>query len=264
MDITAWEQRLNDLKLGDIYVYQQVDSTNQVAEQLIKENAPEFSLVVADEQTAGRGRHGRSWITRKGIALAFSWILYPNPAWITPESVGKLSGLGALAVAEVLKDQYQFETSIKWPNDVLVQGKKVCGVLVDIQWSGSMIKNAILGIGLNVLQGSVSDQDNLRFPASSLQELTGSDISRLDLLVQILESLLKWYPKLNSKAFIKSWQDNLAYMNQAVTLEVDDEVLDRGLLYGISDEGLLILLSDSGSKRLYRTGEIQLRLVDRS
>lgn len=264
MEITTWKKRLSDLPLGDIYLYQQVGSTNQEAEFLIEKDAPAFSLVAADAQTAGRGRHGRTWETRAGKALAFSWILYPEPDWIRPESLGKLSGLGALAVAEVLTDKYQLEAEIKWPNDVLVSGKKVSGILVDVRWTGTQIKDAVLGIGINVHQGSVPDEQVLHFPAISLQELSGRKINRLDLLVQILESLLKWYPKLTSESFIAIWREKLAYKNQTVTLTVGEEIIDQGRLLGISEEGSLILLSDDGSERLFKTGEIQLRLVDRS
>jgi BirA family biotin operon repressor/biotin-[acetyl-CoA-carboxylase] ligase len=248
MEITTWKKRLSDLPLGDICLYQQVGSTNQEAELLIEKGAPAFSLIVADAQTAGRGRHGRTWETRAGKALAFSWILYPEPDWIRPESLGKLSGLGALAVVEVLTDKYQLEAEIKWPNDVLVGGKKVSGILVDVHWMGTQIKDVVLGIGINVHRGSVPDEQ----------------FERLDLLVQILESLLKWYPKLTSESFIAIWRDKLSYKNQAVILTVSEEIIDQGRLLGIDEDGSLILLSDDGSERLFKAGEIQLRLVDRS
>ena len=158
MDLSVWRSRLKELPLGELFLYQEVGSTNSAAENHIKTGAPAFSLILADTQTAGRGRHGRTWETRAGKALAFSWILYPEPGLLTPETLGKLSGLGALAVAETLIEGYQLEAEIKWPNDVLVEGKKVCGVLVDVHWAGNQLKDVVLGIGINVSRGSVPEE----------------------------------------------------------------------------------------------------------
>ena len=264
MDIPSWKNRLSELPLGELYLYEQVGSTNQVAEELILEGAPAFSMVLADKQTAGQGRHGRSWETRPGVALAFSLIVYPEPEWISPETLRKLSGLGALAVAEVLIEDYQLAAEIKWPNDVLVNGKKVCGVLVDVHWTGHHLKDAVIGIGINVSSGSVPEEKNLNFPADFLEGMAGKKISRLELLVRVLESLLKWYPELPSRAFTAAWQEKLAYQNENVILKIGEDLIDQGQLLGLSGEGALILLSESGEERKYWNGEIQLRLVDRS
>lgn len=264
MNLSAWRSRLDKLPLGELYLFQEVESTNLAAENYIKQGASAFSLVLADTQTAGRGRHGRSWETRAGKALAFSWILYPEPGILTPGSLGNLSGLGALAVAEVLIEEYQLEAEIKWPNDVLVGGKKVCGVLVDVHWTGNQLKDAVLGIGINVSRESIPEDKDLHFPAASLEEVSGRDISRLELLEKVMLSLLKWYPELSSRLFTTAWQERLAYKNEAVVLTTGKKIIDQGKLLGISDEGSLILHSDSGVERRYRTGEIQLRLVDRS
>ncbi len=264
MDLSTWKTRLNELPLGEIYLYQELGSTNETAEILISEGAPPFSLVLADKQTAGKGRHGRLWQTLPGKALAFSWILYPEPGIITPEKLGKLSGLGALAVAESLIESYQLAAEIKWPNDVLVGGKKVCGVLVDVHWAGNQLKDAVLGIGINVSRGSVPEDKDLHFPASSLEETNGREISRLELLIQVMSSLLKWYPELQSVDFTAAWQDKLAYKGETVTLFAGDKIIDQGTLQGVSPEGSLILDSDSGDVRMYQTGEIKLRPVDRS
>ncbi len=264
MDISTWKIRLNELPLGEIYLFQELGSTNQTAETLIEEGAPPFSLVLADKQTAGKGRHGRSWQTNPGTSLAFSWILYPEPGIITPEKLGMLSGLGALGVAETLIEVYQLAAEIKWPNDVLVEGKKVCGVLVEVHWSGNLLKDAVLGIGINVSRGSVPVNKDLHFPASSLEEVCGREISRLELLIQVMSSLLKWYPELQSGDFTAAWQEKLAYKGETVTLFTGDKIIDQGTMQGVSPEGSLILDSDSGEVRTYQTGEIRLRPVDRS
>ena len=111
MDLSTWQTRLQELPLGEIYLYQELESTNETAEILISEGAPPFSLVLADRQTAGKGRHGRLWQTFPGKALAFSWILYPEPGIITPEKLGKLRDEGILTEEEfqVCKNRFLSE-----------------------------------------------------------------------------------------------------------------------------------------------------------
>lgn len=262
MDVNTWKNRLEQLPLGELYLYQELGSTNQVADDLAQQGAPPFSLVVADSQTAGKGRSGRSWVTQPGKALAFSLILYPESSLIEANQLEKLSGLGGLAVAEVLAENLSLNAEIKWPNDVLVDGKKVAGVLVDIHWSGPDLKAVVLGIGINVLKGSVPDYP-LNFPASSLEELAGKEFSRVDLLVDVLRAILKWYPRITTQSFLTAWEGYLAYKKEQVTLLSAEDIVDQGQLIGISDNGSLIIQSDSGDENHYRTGEIHLRLVDR-
>ena len=263
MDITAWKSRLEEMPLGDIYLYQEIGSTNQEALDLAQHGAPQFTLVLADSQTAGRGRQGRSWVTKEGKALAFSLILYPDAGMITPENLGKLSGLGALAVVEGINKTCQLDGLIKWPNDVLVNGKKVCGILVDLHWKGAKLDSAVIGIGINVFKGSVPDDIELIFPAASLEDFVEGEISRLDLLFQVVNSILKWYPMITSKDFLNTWRRNLAFQNQEVMLISGENILDQGEVLGLDEEGGLIIRSSSGEKRFYQTGEIRLRPVDR-
>ncbi len=264
MDTTTWKERLSLLPLGEIYLYPEVSSTNLIAEEKVSAGAPPFSLVAADSQTAGKGRLGRTWITRAGKALALSWILYPEPGRLHPATIGLVSGLAPVAVAEVLREEYTLPAEVKWPNDVLVEGKKVAGVLVDVRWDGCNVTDVVLGIGVNVAKGSVPHQEELNFPAISLEEAAGKEVARLDLLVHIMKSLLKWYSRLVEPSFIKTWDSMLAYKGQQVILTTDRGVRGQGKVVGISDDGSLILLSDAGRETEYYSGEIQLRLVDRS
>jgi len=264
MEIFDWKDRLSQLPLGDIYLYPEVNSTNLVAEEKIKAGAPPFSIVVADSQTEGKGRLGRKWITRAGKALALSWILYPEPGRLQPETLGKLSGLAPVALAEVLREEYALPAEIKWPNDVLVEGKKVAGVLVDVRWNGCDVADVVLGIGVNVARDSIPPSGELNYPAISLEEAAGKGIFRLDLLVQIIESLLKWYSRLVEPSFIQAWNSMLAFKGQQVKLTTDRGLRGQGKVAGISDDGSLILISEAGIETEYHAGEIQLRLVDRS
>ena len=263
MDISTWKSHLEELPLGDIYLYQEIGSTNQEALDLAQRGAPQFSLVLADSQTAGRGRQGRTWVTKKGKALAFSIILYPDKGVITSENLGKLSGLGALAVAEGLSRVHQLDARIKWPNDVLVEGKKVCGILVDLHWKGTNLESAVIGIGINVYQGSVPDDVELIFPAASLEDFVQGELSRIDLLFQVVNDLLMWYPRITSDDFLTNWRRKLAFQNQEVVLISGGNILDQGILMGLNEDGSIIIRSSSGDERSYQTGEIRLRPVDR-
>ncbi len=264
MDTLIWKEHLAHLPLGDIHIYPEVNSTNLVAEEKIKAGAPPFSLVVADSQTEGKGRLGRTWITRAGKALALSWILYPEPGRLQPETLGMLSGLAPVAVAEVLREHYSLPAEIKWPNDVLIEGKKAAGVLVDIRWNGCEVTDVVVGIGVNVARDSVPSLEELNFPAISLEEAAGKEISRLTLLVQIMESMLKWYSRLVEPSFIQAWNSMLAFKGQKVTLSTERGLTGQGNVAGISNDGSLILISETGQETEYHSGEIQLRLVDRS
>jgi BirA family biotin operon repressor/biotin-[acetyl-CoA-carboxylase] ligase len=263
MDIQTWKEHLSQLPLGELYLYQELGSTNTVAEELIHQGAPHLSLVVANSQTAGKGRSGRSWVTKPGKSLAFSLILRPDGGFLAEDQLEKISGLGALAVAETLTKKLGLEAEIKWPNDVLVGGKKVSGILVDLDWQGSDLKGIVIGIGVNVFQGSVPDIP-LNFPASSLEEEGAKDISRLELLNDLIQSILHWYPRVTTQSFITAWDAYLAFKDQEVIMYSDGKPINQGKLIGISGDGTLILLSDVGEKSYFRTGEIYFQLVDRS
>lgn len=264
MDFSHWKERLGNLPLGEVHLFPEVGSTNLEAEKLIQAGAAPFSLVVADSQTAGKGRQGRSWITRPGQALAFSWILYPEKGRIQPETLGRLNGLGALAVAEAVQDEIGLRCEVKWPNDVLIEGKKVAGILVEAHWQGCQLLDVILGIGINVSRESIPADPQFSFPAASLGGVSGKEIDRLELLVKVMESLLKWYRRLAEPSLIRAWNDRLAYKDQLVTLISPRGPLAEGKVLGVEEDGSLMADTGLGEARQFHSGEIQLRLVDRS
>jgi BirA family biotin operon repressor/biotin-[acetyl-CoA-carboxylase] ligase len=175
-----------------------------------------------------------------------------------------LSGLGALAVAETLSQVYGLDPKIKWPNDILVRGKKVAGVLVELSWTGEEMMGAVLGIGVNVRPDSLPDQVELNYPAAALEEFCPERISRLDLLIEIISRIIKWFEKINKNEFVSAWEKYLAFVSEQVILSTEDRLIDQGELLGLSSDGALKLKSTSGEERVYRTGEIHLRPVDRS
>ncbi|MGC8855748.1 MAG: biotin--[acetyl-CoA-carboxylase] ligase, partial [Anaerolineae bacterium] len=140
---------LQDLPLGELRYYASIRSTNDEALAWATEGATDLSLVIADEQTAGRGRAGRKWYTPAGAALAFSLILRPSPAEQT--HLSRIVGLAAVSLAFSL-EQSGLHPRIKWPNDILLQDRKVAGILVETIWTGEQADCVVIGIGVNVLR----------------------------------------------------------------------------------------------------------------
>lgn len=225
---------------------------------------PDFSVIVADEQTAGRGRQGRTWVTRPGTSLALSVVIHPRlPPDDVSQHLGRYSGLGALAMTAAVNQLLGLPARVKWPNDILLAGRKVGGVLVDLNWQGEGLQEVILGVGLNVKKGAIPEGAEFRFPPGTVEGAAGAPVERLPLMAVFLERLLAFHRELPDKAFIRSWERSLAYQGQMVSLSVDDRPLAAGIQQGLDDDGSLLLKTASGEVRVFQVGEIRLRPVDR-
>jgi BirA family biotin operon repressor/biotin-[acetyl-CoA-carboxylase] ligase len=238
-----------------LYVFRSLGSTNDYAARLANGGAAEGTMVVADEQTEARGRAGRKWHTAPGMGLAFSLVLKPQ----RPET-GMASGLGAVAVCQAL-EKSGLEPRIKWPNDVLLAGKKVAGILVEAAWQGEVFRFMVLGIGVNVKQEAVPKHHRLDFPAGSIEEAAQRPVEREGLLVDIVASLGIWYRRMEDRFLLEAWEKRLAYMGQAV--EVTDGALSvSGRVEGLTGRGGLQLKLDSGERREILAGQAHLRVID--
>lgn len=257
MDLDALQHLLADLQLGLVAYFPVVGSTNSEALRWIDAGAPHLSLVVADQQTAGRGRAGRTWYSLPGVSLSFSLVLRSKQiGFITPP---RLTGLGALAVCDVLQSYYDLEANIKWPNDVLVNEGKLSGVLVEAQWQGEEILSAVMGIGINVARDSVPSQGDLDYPATSLEVAYGKPVNRWNLLKQLLEALLTRLPQLGQDAFIQAWEGNLVYRGELVRVLRSGKEPITGYLMGLNRDGFLRLERLNGEKELIQSGDLKLR-----
>ena len=263
MDENQLRKSLADLPLGGIRFLQNTGSTNDDALAWATEDADDLSLVVADEQTSGRGRLGRRWITPPGTALALSLILHPTP--IESEHFALLSGLGALALTRLLKD-HGLAASIKWPNDVLIAGRKVAGILVEAVWLGDIVESVVVGIGVNVLPESIPPEKEVQYPATSVHS-EGLLIDRIDLLHSLLSSIISFRPLIGKDAFIKEWENSLAFKDEPVKVWTESESEPppadaslTGILRGLNPDGSLNLETPAGIK-IINYGEIRLRPV---
>ncbi len=244
--------------MGGFRFFKSIGSTNDEARTWSNQGAADLSLVVADEQTAGRGRSGRKWFTPPGTALAFSLILRPNAAERTHPA--RTTGLGAVALAESLRT-FGIAAQIKWPNDVLINQHKVAGILVESVWMGDQLEALVLGIGVNVLAASVPPADQLLFPATSLESELKRPIDRAESLKEILSALIRWRPKIGTDEFIRTWESYLAFRGEQIQVQKDDERPLTGKLIGLNDDGSLRLFANDKSLAI-QFGEIHLRPAD--
>lgn len=250
------ERDLSSLPLGAFRYFDTIGSTNDEALAWAAQGAPDFSLVIADEQTSGRGRMDRKWFTPPHSALAMSLIL--RPTTIERAHPSRTTGLLALSLTESLL-QLGLTPQIKWPNDVLLGGRKVAGILVESSWMGERLDALVLGIGVNVYVASVPPSENLLFPATSIESELGQPIERGDLVRGILTSVLAWRPRLGTDAFLKAWDENLAFHGQQVRVEGGSGKPVVGTLLGLESDGSLRLRREDGNSVTVRFGEVHLR-----
>ena len=145
-------EALKDLEIEQIHFFEETDSTNERALVLSGQGAPEFTLVIAERQTAGRGRFGRRWETAPGTSLAFTVIFFPTAK---EQRLSLFSFLGAVAVCRSIEVVCHIEPRIKSPNDVLLDGKKACGILAETSWQGNQVRGGWCLLGINLLHGSI-------------------------------------------------------------------------------------------------------------
>lgn len=233
--------------------YPVVDSTNRVARELAREGCPEGTVVVADKQTAGRGRLGRRWFSPEGRNLYFSVVLRPR---ISPTYLYHATMLAAVSVCEALRNR-GIDALIKWPNDVYVRGRKICGVLNEAELSGSRAEFVVLGVGVNVNIESGEFPPDVRDIATSLFEETGERHKRSELLAEILSSMDRWYKKLRRGdvwELFSFWRRNNYLIGRRI--EVDGRL--KGDAVGITPLGELIVRVEDGSITTVAAGDIKL------
>lgn len=273
----SMKDHLSDLPLQDVRYFEQIDSTNDEARRWLEQEIPSCALVVANEQTAGRGRSGRRWYTPKNSALAFSLILSnfseyaePSAAWAT--------ALGALAVCQALEDLYQLPAIIKWPNDVLVFNKKICGILSEAFWDGDALLAIILGLGINVAPSSLPEQSDPSLPATCIDDCLAhhepsktKHADRWQILHAVLSYILNWQNRCSINDLMDAWENRLAYRDQWVKVYTEmnsagvltNTQTKEGKVLGLANDGSLILIDGLGSIFHLHSGEIRLRLLDK-
>jgi BirA family biotin operon repressor/biotin-[acetyl-CoA-carboxylase] ligase len=256
MNERTLRKTLSEIPLGGLQIYHQVGSTNDIALAWAADGAPDFSMVYAEEQTSGRGRGDRRWYTPMGTALAFSLVLRPMLG--EQQTVPLFSGLGAMAVCEAL-GMCALQPEIKWPNDVLLNRRKVCGVLAEAVWTGGNVDSIVLGVGVNVRPGSVPSADQLNFPATSIETEMGESVNREGLLKDILQALVYWRGLLTKDVFPNAWEKHLAFLGEQVEIRTEALPARIGQIEGLERDGSLRLRSPNGRVFTVQFGEVHMR-----
>lgn len=254
------EQGLKTKTMGQsIYFYEETDTTNNRARELALEGAPEGTLVVAEKQTAGRGRRGKVWESPLGTGIWMSLVLRPQ---IAPAEASVLTLLCGLATAEAIEAETGLSAGIKWPNDILINGKKAVGILTEMDCEMSEVHFVIPGIGINV--NTASFPPEIAEIATSLYLECGKTVSRRRLVHKVLERLEEHYETfLRTGSFAAMLED---YRKHCITLGKEVHVLGREPFFAealdITPEGeLLVRRADKGKEEVVFSGEVSIRGV---
>lgn len=254
------EQGLKTKTMGQtIYFYEETDTTNNRARELALEGASEGTLVVAEKQTAGRGRRGKVWESPLGTGIWMSLVLRPQ---IAPTEASVLTLLCGLATAEAIEAETGLSAGIKWPNDILINGKKAVGILTEMDCEMSEVHFVIPGIGINV--NTASFPPEIAEIATSLYLECGKTVSRRRLVHKVLERLEEHYETfLRTGSFAAMLED---YRKHCITLGKEVHVLGREPFFAealdITPEGeLLVCRADNGKEEVVFSGEVSIRGV---
>lgn len=242
-----------------------VDSTNTRAKQLAELGEPEGTLVVAEEQTAGKGRRGRGWASEPGIGIWMSLILRPQ---LKPQQAASVTLVAAMAVAKGIRECCGLETGIKWPNDVVINGKKVCGILTETSSEPDYIHYAVPGIGINA--NTPEFPEELRDRATSIYLETGKKTDRNALIAAVMNAFSDYYRRYLETADLSLLKDEydamLVNMNREVLIlygmveDADPEKSEKGVAKGIAPSGALLVETEAGLKEVL-SGEVSVRGV---
>jgi BirA family biotin operon repressor/biotin-[acetyl-CoA-carboxylase] ligase len=238
----------------------QVASSQDVARSwaLAEPDLPTGAVVIAGHQTAGRGRQGRPWLSEPGTSLMCSIVLRPQ---IKPGQLPQITMAGSLAAAETVDALLPGRVAIKWPNDILVNRRKIAGILSEATWFGERLAAVVLGIGINIRYDFGSSELDGR--ATSLECILGQPVDRHTLLAALLARVDHWTALLSSSTLVDTWRSWLSTLGRRVTVYLDpnQEFSEsfEGLAVGTEDDGALIVRLDSGEERRVRAADVSLK-----
>ena len=239
-----------------VLYYSTTGSTMDEAKKAALRNAPEGTLVVADEQSAGRGRFQRSWVSPQGVNLYLSVILRPSK-----DHASQLGMMASLALARALGSisNDRCHVTIKWPNDLRIGNKKVAGILIESSLSEEPARNfSIIGIGVNV-NFDPSDYPEIRDLATSLQSELGHSIPRISLLKAIMEEIEELYFLIRLGGSVQEeWSSFIDTLGQDICVAIGEEIYE-GYAQGVTEDGSLIIRLRDGSLKVLAAGEVTLR-----
>lgn len=239
----------------EIQVFQETSSTNDVAARLAREGVAEGAVVFAEAQSKGRGRLGRVWLSPAGKGLWFTVVLRPTMA---PSHATQLTVAAATALARAVTQQTGIVPEIKWPNDILIRGRKVAGILTEMDAELEHVKQLLLGIGMDVNLEAADFPAALRKIATSLRIETGQKINRAELAVTILRELDHDYELVKNGEFARlaeQWEERCSTVGREVSIRVGDRVI-RGRAESLDDDGALLVRTPHGHLQRIIGGDV--------
>lgn len=258
--VTADEIRLGlktEFMGRHIHSEEVVDSTQKVAQRLVLEGAPEGTIVIAEEQLSGRGRMDRKWHSPKYTGIWMSVILRPN---LPPAKAPQLTLITAVAVVQTIEEITGMTPEIKWPNDILLKGKKLTGILTEMQADADRIHSIIIGIGINVNQKLEDYPEELKQIATSIAIEYGKKLERAEIIKVLLVKLEKLYSLYLDQGFypIKLlWESYAISIGKKITARtITGSIYGQAL--GITDEGVLMIEDASGKVHHVYSADIEL------
>jgi BirA family biotin operon repressor/biotin-[acetyl-CoA-carboxylase] ligase len=241
----------------DIRVFQETTSTNDVIEKLARDGVKEGAVVFAESQTRGRGRLGRKWTSPARRGLWFSVLLRPD---LRPAEATRLTAASATALARAIRLQTGVVPQIKWPNDILLRGRKVAGILTEMSAELDKVRHIILGIGVDVNQTAAEFSPELRKIATSLKIETGEQVDRPALAAAVLRELDRDYARACSPKFSEladEWEAQCATLGRNVTIHVGDRTV-QGRAESLDDDGALLVRTQHGRLERISGGDVVL------
>jgi BirA family transcriptional regulator, biotin operon repressor / biotin---[acetyl-CoA-carboxylase] ligase len=253
-DPVRFRSLLTTATIGRSFAYEPVvGSTMDLAREAGRAGAPHGHVVLADEQTAGRGRFGRRWVAPAGVNLTFTVLLRPDL-----RALERLSMIAALGVAEGVRAACGVEPRFKWPNDVQLEGRKLAGILIEAELQGDRPDFALVGIGLNVNLATAAAAE-IAAIAVSLRDVTGHAQEREGVLAAVLAALEGWYDRVEEPPVHRAWAARLVTLGQAIGVSFAGRV-ERGVAESVTETGALRLRRADGSLVVLPAGEVTTRV----
>jgi BirA family biotin operon repressor/biotin-[acetyl-CoA-carboxylase] ligase len=256
LDLERVRARLESNRLGiRFHYFSELDSTNSQARQLAEEGAAEGEVVLAESQTQGRGRRGRRWESPPLVNLYLSVILRPK---LAPVHASQITLMAAVALAETVGCFIARPPAIKWPNDILVDGKKLAGILAEAACDAQRVEYVILGIGVNLNYRIREMPEALRERATSIADLTAKSVARETVLVRLIQDLDRCYGELEKSGFAAlrpRWEEHFGLRGRQVRVELGDRTL-TGRALGVDPEGALVVEDERGCRRSIVAGDV--------
>lgn len=258
--IEELRQERKNKRIGrEILFFSEIDSTNSKAREEALRGAKEGTIIIADAQTRGRGRLGRPWESPPGMNLYASMILRPAIPLADAAAMPLLTGI---AVAKGLGRSTGAAAGIKWPNDILVGGKKIAGILAEAEAAGERVRFIIMGVGVNVNVGADEMPSSLKETATSLRIVTGRELSRARVAAAVFEEMEEVYALFEEKGFagrLRNEWNRLSVVNgKWATLSTLKESW-AGKVLGIDEDGALLFQDEQGRTRRFIAGDVSLR-----